>query len=164
MTCGSLVSSESNTLMAISRPNSRSVALYTRPMPPSPNSASIRKRGPSSSPASNTRDRGPDALALLLCDGECPLGVRTMAGAWAFDSAREGCVSPRLADSAGLSIVRSSRVVCNGTRQSLQRTAVSGFSWPHEGHFMVEGLPNRRRKSNYPVRTTSRQAISPLRC
>src|SRR5229473_5170378 len=163
ITCGSVVSSESKTLIAISRPSSRSVALYTRPMPPSPSSASIRNRGPSLSPGSNIRERAPEPLELLLGEGECPLGVRTLEAVLFWDSARAGCVAP-LVESEGPSIVRSSKDGCSSTRQSVQRTADSGFSRPHERHFMVEGLSVRRRKSNYPARVTRLQANSRLQC
>src|SRR5882724_3056292 len=88
-------------------------------MPPSPSSASIRNRGPSSSPGSNTRERAPEPLELLLCEGECPLGVRTMEAVLFWDSAREGCVAP-LVESEGPSIVRSSKDGCSSTRQSEQ--------------------------------------------
>src|SRR5439155_15836605 len=91
--------------------------------------------------------------------GECPLGVRTIAAACAADSARDAFVSPCCVGSTGLSIVRSSSDVCSGTRQWRQRTADSGFSRPHEGHFMVEGLTVCR-KSNYPLRTPHLQAVS----
>jgi hypothetical protein len=100
-------------------------------------------------PLSNgVRERAPEPLELRLCEGEFTLGVRTREAVLVFDSAREGRVVPELVASAGPSIVRSSKDGCSGTRQSVQRTADSGFSWPHEGHFMAEGLSVRRRKSH----------------
>src|ERR1700758_520714 len=61
-------------------------------------------------------------------------------------------------------MVRSSRDECSSTRQSVQRIADCGFSWPHEGHFMAEGLSVQRRKSNYPARIRRLQAISLADC
>src|SRR5580765_98236 len=148
--------------MAITLPSSRSVALYTRPMPPSPSKSSIRNRGPNSSPGSKTLERAPEALGLRLCDGECPLGVRTIDAALVLESCGEGCVAVGLLGFAGASIVRSSAKLGSGARHSMQRTAESGFSRPQEGHFMIEGDSVRCRNSNYPVPNRCLQAISPL--
>ena len=68
---------------------------------------------------------------------EVPFGVRTMAAALALASSRETCVSSCWLGFAGPSIVRSSKDACSSARHWLQRTAESGFSRPHEGHFMV---------------------------
>jgi hypothetical protein len=56
------------------------------------NSELSRNRVPSSSPGSNTRERAPEPEPPeLCCEGEIPLGVRTIEAALVLDSAREGC-------------------------------------------------------------------------
>src|SRR5579859_1299400 len=138
-------------------------------MPPSPRSASITKRGPSSSPASKIPDR-PDRLPVeRACEGVWPpealLGGVLAAAAEAREDCRaaEGSVPPANVPRSGESMVRSSAPETRGTPQWRQRTAVAEFSRSQDGQFMAERSLWGHQKRDYPVLvpTATRRICAP---